>query len=173
MRAAVLMLGFLPGCILVRTSEHRIRFTGAGSGEAFLRLIDIRSDGKTEAAIEEDYDLLMKLYREDGLPAFEREGRKVTGKQLIVRGDTLIAEIRYTFSSFTALEGMRLVSDELFVVVTPEREIVRTNGSIESFEGNTKRIMWDLSTERLQYQITEKSLPSSISLTERYRKSEK
>ena len=163
-----LVLLTIPGCLIVRTTEHRIKFTGDGSGEAMIRLIDIRSDGKNEDEIANDFNSLMEVYNAKGLSEFENEARTVTSKQLIVRGDSLIAEIRYTFSSLEGLEGFRSHKDEIFVAVAPRNEVVKSNGSVESYEKNRVRIRWDRSDKKLMYQITEKDFPSSVSLARRF-----
>ena len=46
---AVLVL--LPGCILIRSTEHRISVNDDGTGEAVLRLIDLRSDEMADSLV--------------------------------------------------------------------------------------------------------------------------
>ena len=48
----LLAAGMLSGCILVRTTEHRISLRPDGGGEAVLRLIDIRSDETVDSLAE-------------------------------------------------------------------------------------------------------------------------
>ncbi|MEW6509739.1 MAG: hypothetical protein AB1428_02135 [Bacteroidota bacterium] len=158
----------LQGCLLVRSTEHRIWLNGNGGGEAIMRLIDIRSDGATDSARVRDFGIMMASVELDGLKEFEQFGRKVIKKQFRVSGDTLSAEITYTFAALEALEGMKVTEDEISVTVNDAREIVRTNGSVSSGELNTKHISWPRDARRLMYEISERSMPPSTSLAGLY-----
>ena len=89
----VITTALLPGCLLVRTSEHLITVREDGTGEAVMRLIDIRSDGRTDSAVNADFDLFIRIAKNDRVPEFEQGGRKITGKRDVLRGDTLIANV--------------------------------------------------------------------------------
>jgi hypothetical protein len=167
--AFLLLSAFLSGCLLVRTTEHRVRINQDGSGDAVLRLIDIRSDGVTDSATAADLRTLVQAFSDSGGKEFERHGRRVTSKRLVTQADTLSAEVTYTFSSIASLEGFRVTHDELSVVVPTAREIVRTNGSVRESSAGTKRIVWERDTQRLFYVIRERSLPASIPLGRMYR----
>jgi hypothetical protein len=167
---AALLTVVLPGCILIRTTEHRIILKDDGSGEALLRLIDLRSDGVTDSLVRHDFDLLMVGVKEDGAKEFERTGRKITDKQFAVHGDTLVFEVSYTFDKPTAVEGLRQTNDGYYLVVGEGREVVRTNGKVESWKQGSQRIKWDADARRLIYIIREKALPPSKSLAGLYLK---
>jgi hypothetical protein len=158
----------MQGCLLVRTTEHRIRLNEGGGGEAYMRLGDIRSDGVTDSARVRDFGVMMASSEEEGIRDFERNGRKITSKRFLVNGDTLSAEITYTFTGLETLEGIKIKDDEVFVVVNEGREILRTNGKIKSWERGTQRIVWPLDAKRLMYTIRERSLPPSTSLAGLY-----
>jgi hypothetical protein len=158
----------LQGCLLIRTTEHRIKLNDGGGGEAYMRLTDIRSDGVTDSARIRDFGVMMASAELDGIKDFERNGRKVTSKQFMVNGDTLSAEITYTFTQLEMLEGIKIKDDEIFVVVNDGRDIVRSNGKIKSWERGSQRIVWPIDTKRIMYQIRERSLPPSVSLAELY-----
>jgi len=164
--SALLVLApfLLGGCLLVRSTEHRVRLNADGSGDALLRLIDIRSDGETDSAVAGDFTLLMGSYDDSTLSSFEDGNRKVIRRQLITSGDTLTAEVAYTFTSLEAVEGLRVTEDEIAVLVDPTREIVRTNGSREPLESGGVRIVWDRDAARLHFEIRERSLPPSVLL---------
>ncbi|MDH3252869.1 MAG: hypothetical protein OEM41_08755, partial [Ignavibacteria bacterium] len=165
---ALVAAGILQGCIFVRTTDHRILFQKDGSGEGIMRLIDIRSDASSEQDVREDFDMLMKIYLGEGLEQFENAGRRITSKNLIVSGDTLTAEIRYGFTSRAVLGEMRATNEEMFVVIPADKVIGRTNGQVESFQGNARRIVWDVDVRRITYRISEKTLPKSVSLAPLY-----
>ncbi len=165
----LLASGTLQGCIEVRTTDHRIWFRKDGSGEGIMRLIDIRSDESSEKKMREDFDILMKIYLEEGLDQLENTGRKVTSKRLYTTGDTLTAEIRYTFPSRLALEELRVTDTELFVIVPGDKVVGKTNGDVESFGNGRQRIVWDVDVPRIAYQISERSLPAGASLAPFYR----
>jgi len=163
----VITTALLPGCLLVRTSEHLITVREDGTGEAVMRLIDIRSDGRTDSAVNADFDLFIRIAKNDRVPEFEQGGRKITGKRVVLRGDTLMAEVSYTFSSLFALEGVRVSGDEVYVTVGPDREVVKTNGRVGTEQGGT-RITWNRDARRLIYQVREQGRRGTTSLTSRY-----
>jgi hypothetical protein len=157
------------GCVVIRTTEQRITLNKDGSGSALLRLIDIRSDAKSDSAVQRDFEELISAFDSSAVAEFEAKGRRVTARQFILHGDTLIAEVAYTFTSLDAVEGLRLVRDDLYVVIAPEREVVRTNGKVRDWVHGGKRIVWDRDASRLLFQIREKTLPPSVSLARLYR----
>ncbi len=166
----LLLLFLAPGCILVRTTEHSIRLNKDGSGEARLRLVDLRSDGATDSAVVRDYGVLMGSLEKDGYKDFEQDGRKVSDAQFFLHGDTLGVEIRYAFKSLTAVEGLRVKPDELFMTVADTREVVRTNGRLSTADNKMQKISWPRNATRLSYVIREKQLPPTTSLAPLYRK---
>ena len=167
---ALLLLLVLPGCLFVRTSEHIISLKANGSGEGIIHLIDIRSDARSDSLVRRDFDELMKAYGATRVGEFEQYGRKITAKRLRVRGDTLMAEITYTFSFLDAIDGLRATKDEIVLIFGPGREVVRTNGKTSRTENEGTRITWKRETERLVYEVREKQLPPSVSLAFLYRK---
>lgn len=169
--AAVFLGVLLPGCIVIRTTEHRIKLNSDGSGEALLRLIDIRSDAVTDSLVRRDFVMMMKGVEEQGVKEFERSGRTVTTKQFSVRGDTLMCEVSYTFQKVAAVEGLRQTADGLVMIVGEGREVVKTNGTVEAWQANGQRIVWDADAKRLMYVMREKTLPASTSLASLYLKS--
>jgi len=167
---ALLTLLLLPGCLLVRTSEHIITLKADGSGHGIIHLIDIRSDAPSDSLAQRDFDELMKAYAAEKVNEFEQYGRKITTKQLRLRGDTLMAEITYTFSSLDAIDGLRATKDEIMLVFGPEREVLRTNGKTSRTEKEGTRITWKRDSGRLVYEVRERELPPSVSLALLYRK---
>jgi hypothetical protein len=166
--AVVALTAGLSGCILIRTTEHRINLRPDGGGEAVLRLIDIRTDELADSLAERDFRIMMSSFDQGGMDDFEQNGRQVTSKRLFTRNDTLYAEIGYTFNGLGAIEGLHVTRDELYLVVNDSRDIVRTNGRIEPYQNSSQRIVWDRDAQRLLFQIREKSLPPSTSLARLY-----
>ena len=164
----MLLLAGAQGCILVRTTEHRIHMNDDGSGDAVLRLIDIRSDAPDDSLLARDVRQMMQAYDKYGVEEFEQQGRKIVNKQFIVHGDTLILEIAYVFPNTGAIEGLRRTKDDMYMVVGEGREIVRTNGSTEKTKDNSRNIRWDSNAKQLMYIVREKSLPPSRSLASWY-----
>ncbi len=164
---AVLMI--VPGCILIRTTEHRISVNEDGSGEAVLRLADLRSDELADSLVQRDFRIMMSSYEKEGAEQFSRQGRTITEKKLFTIADTLYAEIGYTFGELAALEGMHVTDEEIYVVVPSTRRVVRTNGKVQPWSSEAVRIVWKRDARRLLYQITENSLPPSTSLARFYR----
>ena len=164
---AVLIL--LPGCILIRSTEHRISLNDDGTGEAVLRLIDLRSDEMADSLVERDFRIMMSSYEKEGAAEFSRQGRTITAKKMYTRADTLYAEIAYAFENLQAIEGLHVTDTEIYVIVSATRHVVRTNGQVQPWAGDAQRIFWKRDARRLLYQITENSLPSSSSLARYYR----
>jgi hypothetical protein len=170
--AVLLMLAvlvILPGCILIRTTEHRISVNDDGSGEAVLRLVDLRSDEMADSLVTRDFRIMISSYEKEGAAQFSRQGRTITDKKLYTVADTLYAEIGYRFEQLAALEGMHITDSEIYVVVPATRHVVRTNGKIQAWSSDGVRIVWKRDARRLLYQITENSLPPSTSLARLYR----
>jgi len=165
----IALLG-LPGCLLVRTSEHIITLKGDGSGEGIIHLMDIRSDARSDSLVRRDFNDLMTAYGAAHVEEFEKYGRQITGKRLRVRGDTLMAEVTYTFHSLNAIDGLRATRDEFVLVFGPDREVVRTNGTTSRTDDQGTRIIWDRGAKRLVYEVRKKRLPPSVSLTSLYQK---
>jgi hypothetical protein len=159
----------LPGCILVRTTDHRIRVNTNGTGEAVLRLIDLRSDGTTDSAIATDVVRLVSMFNDSGPRFFEQNTRTIQHKQFLVQGDTLSLEIGYGFQDLTAIEGLRITPDILYLVVEQPRDIVKTNGRIEPWLEGSKRIVWDRDATRIFYTIRERFMPQTVPLAKWYR----
>lgn len=167
--AFVLML-CSSGCLLVRTTEHIITLREDGGGEGVIHLIDIRSDAPSDSLVRLDFDELMKAYGARKVEEFEKYGRRITAKRLRVRGDTLMAEITYVFSSYDAVEGLRVSPNEMAIEFSPEREVIKTNGKMSRMENQGTRITWKRATDRLVYEVREKELPPSVSLVFLYKK---
>lgn len=159
----------VPGCIVIRTTEHRISVNEDGSGEAVLRLGDLRSDEMADSLVQRDFRIMMSSYEKEGAEQFSRQGRTITEKKLYTIADTLYAEIGYRFGQLAALEGMHVTTNEIYVVVPATRHVVRTNGKVQPWTGDAVRIVWKSDARRLLYQITENSLPPSTSLARLYR----
>ena len=169
--AAMLAVAFLlPGCLLVRVTEHRIRLNDNGAGEAVMRLMDIRSDGSTDSARVRDFGILMASAESDGAKEFERRGCRVRAKEFTVNGDTLSAEVTYTFPALESVEGIKMDADVIYIVVPEGREIVRTNGKIESWTRKAQRIVWPKNVRRLSYVIREHEGRIGSSLAPYYRR---
>jgi hypothetical protein len=158
--AAFLLIG-ASGCLEVRTTEHRIRINNDGSGDHTLRLIDIRSDAETDSGVGSDYRDLLTALKEGLAKEFEAKERTVLGTKLYARGDTLLGELSYGFRKVSRIEGLRVTDDEIYIVVGPEREVLRTNGNVAPGEKGSTRISWGLDARRLLYVVREREWGTS------------
>lgn len=164
----VLAVSLWPGCILIRTTEHRITLNADGTGEAVLRLIDLRSDETVDSLVQRDFTNMMSSFEKDAVRDFEQRGRTITAKRMFTRADTLIAEVAYTFKSLQAIEGLHVTDQEMYVVVNENCEVVRTNGNVVAGTDGGQRIIWKRSASRLLLQIRERTLPPSTALAQLY-----
>lgn len=170
MLALLMVLPLLAGgCIVIRTTEQRVKFNRDGSGEAVLRLIDIRSDAEEDSLVQRDFNIMMTSFEGEMARDFEEKGRKIVRRQFSISGDTLTAEIFYTFREYGAIEGLRVTKNEMYVVVPPERRVLRTNGKVGSWGSNASRVSWDRDAQRISFAIQEKSIGSTRSLAALYR----
>jgi hypothetical protein len=160
----------LSGCLFVRETEHRIKLNDEGGGEALVRLIDIRSDGTTDSSVTADLEDMLASFEGDVEKEFERRGRTLVGRKLVLEGDTLNAELKYTFGRLTAVEGLLVTAEELAIIVAEDREIVRTNGTVSAWHQNTQKIAWPRDARRLMYRVRERVVPPSVPLGPQYRK---
>jgi hypothetical protein len=168
--AAALCALMFGGCLLVRTTEHRIHLNGDGSGDAVMRFVDIRSDGETDSTVTGDFDELMTKLSDSTGGGFETGTRTITARRLVLDADTLNGEMAYEFAGFGDVEGLRITDDALSVLVSPERVVVKTNGTIEERSEGGVRIVWDRDARELQYEISERFVRPSTSLAGMYRK---
>jgi len=163
-----LVVSFWPGCILIHTTEHRITLKADGTGEAVLRLIDLRSDETVDSLVQRDFTNMMTSFEKDAVREFEQRGRTITSKRMFARSDTLIAEVAYTFTSLQAIEGLHVTDQEMYVVVNENCEVVRTNGTVVTGPDGGQRIIWKQGAQRLLFQIRERNLPTGTALTPLY-----
>ena len=145
----ILMALTLPACVIVGMTEHRVEFRTNGAGRAWLRLTDIRSDGVTDSSVVRDFNIMMDSFEKEGIEDFEKGGRKITDKRFIVHGDTLSAEIEYTFDLMEDIEGLNVMDEMLFIIVPEDRDVVWTNGRISPWDRGALRIVWDRPACRL------------------------
>ena len=164
----LLAVSLWPGCILIRTTEQRITLNADGTGEAVLRLIDLRSDETADSLVQRDFTNMMSSFEKDAVRDFEQRGRTITAKRMFTRADTLIAEVVYTFTSLQAIEGLHVTDEELYVVVNENCEVVRTNGAVALGTDGGQRISWKRNAPRLFFQIRERALPPGTSLARLY-----
>ena len=167
---AFFLVASFPGCLFVRTTEHIVTINDNRSGDAVIHLTDIRSDAQSDSLVRQDFDDLMSAYGAKKVDEFEQHGRRITSKRLRVAGDTLMAEVTYTFNSLDAIDGLRMTKDGLMLVFLPEREVLRTNGKISQTDKKETCIKWDRDARRLVYEVREKDVPRSVSLAFLYRK---
>jgi hypothetical protein len=159
----------LSGCLFIRETEHRIKLNDDGGGEAQVKLVDIRSDGTTDSAVTADIDVMLASYQGDIDVEFERRGRTLLSKKFLTSGDTLSAELQYSFRKLTAIEGLLVTANELSIIVAQEREIVKTNGTVSQWHQNSQKISWPRDAERLMYRIRERVIPPGVMLGRAYR----
>jgi hypothetical protein len=167
-RFAVFLLSaglLLPGCIVIGTTELRVTFNEGGGATVTMVCSDIRSDAPTDAARLKDYGVMMASLNGDGLRELERrQDLTFIGKRFTTSGDSLNAEVQYFVHRAEDVEGLRITNDAITVVVSAEREIVRTNGTVGRVSPLEQKITWPADARELIYVIRERALPPSVSL---------
>ena len=168
---AALLLGAVlgTGCLIVVTTEHRIKLNDNGSGEGRLILTDIRSDGTTDSARVADLRLLLAIHDSTARAEFERRGRTLTERRLFTQGDTLSGEVFYSFLTPAAVDGLVWTHEGISIVIPAGEDILKTNGEVEEWVGGAKRIRWNPDARRLMYRVRERQVRTSTSLSALYR----
>ncbi len=97
------------GCIDFYKVSYEINLDTPDKGTAIVHLYDLRSDAATEKDFETDKQNIFQfaLKSDDFLQSMKQEGKNIQSRELQVSGDTLDANVVYSFDSITSVENMR------------------------------------------------------------------
>jgi hypothetical protein len=150
---AVLLFGF-NGCLTFNKIAYEIILNKNDSGTANVVVTDLRSDAKNHSELEEDKNILFDhiLKSDEFIKSMKDEGKDIFGRELYLKGDTLIAESDYKFSDINIVEG--IVHEDGFYYLTLELadSVISTNGTIIKSK-NYKRILWDDEIKTLKFEM--------------------
>jgi len=152
--AGLFLLFNFSGCIDFYKVSYEINLQTADKGTATVHLYDLRSDAVKEMDFETDkqniFDFALKS--DDFLQSMKQEGKKIQSRELYLSGDTLNANVVYTFDSITSVENMQYNSGFFYLTLEPADSVISTNGEIITSK-DRKRILWDKSMQTLKFEI--------------------
>lgn len=153
--AAVLFSGLmLQGCIIGHTIVYEIEVNSNGRGIAAVTYTDIRSNADTETKLDEDKKTLFSymLKSTQFVNDMKKEGKEIISRKLYIEKGKLNGKASYRFTRIEDVENLSYEDDFYFVTLQPDDSVVTTNGTIIRSE-TYKRILWDNSFTKLQFEI--------------------
>ncbi len=144
----------LSGCIDFYKVSYEINLETPDKGKAVVHLYDLRSDAANEKDLETDKQNIFQfaLKSDDFLQSMQQEGKSIQSRELHVSGDTLNADVVYTFDSITSVENMQHDAGFFYLTLEPTDSVISTNGEIITSK-DRKRILWDRSMKTLKFEI--------------------
>ena len=144
----------LSGCIDFYKVSYGINLQTPDKGTAIVHLYDLRSDAVKEKDLETDKQNIFQfaLKSNDFLQSMKQEGKNIQKRELYVSGDTLDANVIYTFDSITSVENMQHDAGFFYLTLEPSDSVISTNGEIITSK-DRKRILWDKSMKTLKFEI--------------------
>jgi hypothetical protein len=150
----IFLLVSFSGCIDFYKVSYEIKLETPDKGTAYVHIYDLRSDAVKEKDLETDKQNIFQyaLKSNDFLKAMKQEGKNIQSRELQVSGDTLDANVVYTFSSISSVENMQHDAGFFYLTLEPTDSVISTNGEIISTK-DRKRILWDKSMSTLRFEI--------------------
>jgi len=144
----------LSGCIDFYKVSYEINLETPDKGKAVVHLYDLRSDAANEKDFETDKQNLFQfaLKSSDFLQSMKQEGKNIQSREVHVSGDTLDANVVYTFDSITSVENMQHDAGFFYLTLEPGDSVISTNGEVISSK-DRKRILWDRSMKTLRFEM--------------------
>ena len=144
----------LSGCIDFYKVSYTIKLETLDKGTATVHLYDLRSDAVKEKDFETDKQNIFQfaLKSDDFIQSMKQEGKNINSRELYVNGDTLDANVVYSFDSITSVENMQHDAGFFYLTLEPTDSVISTNGEIITSK-DRKRILWDKSIKTLKFEI--------------------
>lgn len=152
--SVIILLISFSGCIDFYKVSYEIKLDTPDKGTAYVHIYDLRSDAANEKDLETDKQNIFQyaLKSNDFLQAMKQEGKNIQSRELQVSGDTLDANVVYTFNSIASVENMQHDAGFFYLTLEPTDSVISTNGEIISTK-DRKRILWDKSMSTLRFEI--------------------
>ncbi len=144
----------LSGCIDFYKVSYVINLDTPDKGTAVVHLYDLRTDAANEKDLETDKQNVFQfaLKSNDFLQSMKQEGKNIQSRNVYVSGDTLDANVVYTFDSITSVENMQHDAGFFYLTLEPTDSVISTNGEVITSK-DRKRILWDKSMKTLKFEI--------------------
>ncbi len=149
---------FIQGCIQFNTVSYDVIINDDGTGTVKMFVHDIRSDADSTAQFEQDksklFDYMLKS--DDFLNSMKQEGKDITTRKLFKSGDTLDAEVVYSFDKISDVENIMKDKDFYYLTLEPTDSVISTNGEVVVTQEH-KRILWDSKMKNLKFEMFSQS----------------
>ncbi len=150
----VLSLTQITGCIVFHSVSYEVTMKENGTGTALVTIEDINTDANSKEAIDEDVKSILEyaLKSKEFFDEQEKEGKKITLRNLLVEREKLNAIVCYEFFDISKVEGMQFDSPYYYLTIPPEDSIISTNGQVTK-TSEYQRIVWDKSIKTLKFKM--------------------
>ena len=144
----------LNGCLIFHKMSYTINIDKDTTGTATVIVSDIRSDASGGSNLETDKKNLFEyvLKSSDFISQMKDEGKNIIGRELYLRGDTLIGKTDFSFKSIFNVEKIQYQDGFYYLTLTLDDSVLTTNGQI-IYSKDHKRILWDKSFKVLKFEM--------------------
>jgi hypothetical protein len=144
----------LNGCLIFHKMSYSINIDKDTTGTATVIVSDIRSDAAGGSNLETDKKNLFEyvLKSSDFISQMKDEGKNITGRELYLRGDTLMGKTDFSFESIFNVEKIQYQDGFYYLTLTLDDSVLTTNGQI-IYSKDHKRILWDKNFKVLKFEM--------------------
>ncbi|HCY74540.1 MAG TPA: hypothetical protein DHV28_01345 [Ignavibacteriales bacterium] len=149
-----ILISQLTGCIVFHSVSYEVSVNDDGTGTALLTIEDINTDATTKDAIDEDVRSILEygLKSAEFVNDQDKEGKKITSRNVMVEREKLNALVRYEFNDISKVEGMQFEDPYYYLTIPAEDSIISTNGQVTR-TNEYQRIVWDKSITTLKFKM--------------------
>ena len=149
-----IILTQLTGCIIFNNVSYEVSMNDDGTGSVLVTIEDINSDATTKEDLDTDVKNVLDYgYKSaDFIDDMNKEGKKVTMRNLVVENGKLNAIARYDFDDISKVEGMQYDDPYYYLTIPPDDSILSANGQITRTK-EYQRIIWDKSMKNLKFRM--------------------
>lgn len=172
----LLVIVLFNGCLTVERKEYNVTLTGANSGKAVIKYINIISTKDEERDVSmKDYAELVTDYLEGKKLEDEFPNVKNMKKRLFEENGVLCGEVSFDFDSLSSVKIFKYDKDSPFMLVKDGF----SNETIDEFNGETLDeklpvIFWNKNTKNFKWSTTVSSdVSNAVSLLSHYQNWEK
>lgn len=142
------------GCLVGNRISYVINFDTPTTGTATVTFYNIRSDADGKDKFEEDkYNLFEYMAKsKQFLDDMKKEGKDIVNRELFLDNGSLNAKGAYKFKNINTVENLVLEDGFYYITLAKDDSVVTTNGTVIN-SANFKRIIWDKSFKKLEFEI--------------------
>jgi hypothetical protein len=142
------------GCIIFNNVSYEVSMNEDGTGSVLVVIDDINSDATTKEELDTDIKNVLEYgYKSaDFIDENNKEGKRITNRNLVVENGKLNAIVRYDFDDVSKVEGMQYDDPYYYLTIAPDDSIISTNGQVTKTK-EYQRIIWDKSMKTLKFKM--------------------